>query len=97
MEPGSEVFHRCREVACEDFAGIVVEGEHGAVLRICRLMEDLLPDEGEGVSDHGSLESVLGVILGDGAAHEAPAGNVFQARHVGKEGIAHFILPHVSP
>ena len=81
----------------EDFAGIMVEGEHGAVLGICRLMEDVLPDEGEGVGDHGSLESVLGVILGDGAAHETPAGDIFQTRHVGKEGIAHFILPHVSP
>lgn len=97
VEAGSEVFHRCREVTGEDFAGIVVEGEHGAVLGICRLMEDVLPDEGEGVGDHGGLESVLGVILGDGAAHKAPAGDVFQARHVGKEGIAHFILPHVSP
>lgn len=97
MEAGSEVFHRCREVTGEDFAGIVVEGEHGAVLRICRLMEDVLPDEGKGMGDHGGLESVLGVILGDGAAHEAPAGDVFQARHVGKERIAHSILPHVSP
>lgn len=97
MEAGGEVFHRCREVAGEDFAGIMVEGEHGAVLGICPLMEDVLPDEGEGVGDHGGLESVLGVILGDGTAHETPAGDVFQARHVGKEGIAHFILPHVSP
>lgn len=97
VEARGEVFHGCREVAGEDFTGIVVEGEHGAVLGICRLMEDVLPDEGEGVGDHGSLESVLGVILGDGAAHETPAGDVFQARHVGKEGIAHFILPHVSP
>lgn len=97
VEAGSEVFHRCRKVASEDFAGIMVEGEHGAVLGICRLMEDVLPDEGEGVGDHGSLESVLGVIFGDGAAHETPAGDVFQARHVGKEGIVHFILPHVSP
>lgn len=97
VEAWGEVLHGCREIAGEDFAGIVVEGEHGAVLGICRLMEDVLPDEGEGVGNHGGLESVLGVILRDGAAHEAPAGNVFQARHVGKEGIAHFILPHVSP
>ena len=97
VEAGGEVFHGCREIAGEDFAGIVVEGEHGAVLGICPLMEDVLPDEGEGVGDHGGLEGVLGVILRDGAAHEAPAGNVFQARHVGEEGIVHFILPQLSP
>ena len=97
VEARSEIFHRCRKVAGEDFAGIVVEGEHGAVLGICRLMEDVLPDECEGVGDHGGRESVLGVILWDGAAHETPAGDVFQARDVGKEGIAYFILPHVSP
>lgn len=97
VEAGGEVFHGCREVAGEDFAGIVVEGEHGAVLGICPLMEDVLPDEGEGVGDHGGLEGVLGVILGDGAAHETPAGDVFQTRHVGKERIVHFILPHLSP
>ena len=97
MEAGGEIFHGCREVAGEDFAGIVVEGEHGAVLGICPLMEDVLPDEGEGVGDHGSLEGMLGVILRDGAAHEAPAGDVFQTRHVGKEGIVHFILPQWSP
>ena len=97
VETGGEVFHGCREVAGEDFAGIVVEGEHGAVFGICPLMEDVLPDEGEGMSDHGGLEGVLGVILGDSAAHEAPAGDVFQARHVGEEGIVHFILPQLSP
>lgn len=97
VEAGGEVFHGCREVAGEDFAGIMVEGEHGAVLGICPLMEDVLPDEGEGVGDHGGLEGVLGVILWDGTAHEAPASDVFQTRHVGKEGIVHFILPQLSP
>ena len=62
----------------------MIEGGGRAALGVGVQVQNIPPDQGEGVGEHGDHVAVLGDVLGKGVAHQAPARDV---AHPGDQGV----------
>ena len=80
------------QVAGEDLPCVVVQRQHGHLLGDDVPVVALPGDHGQAVGNHGHLQGVLGVILGLGGVHQAPAADQPQPGQPGVKGTHHSLL-----
>src|SRR5207245_11718764 len=80
-----EVLHGRGQVAREDLARIVVEGEHGRPLRIQVAAVEPIADDGQGMGDLGHAQAVLLDVLRVGAVHQPPAPDELHPEEIREE------------
>src|SRR5262245_180438 len=85
LDLGIELLHRCRQIASQDLAGVVVERERRGTLGAHVAAEEPVADDRQGVRDLGHPQAVLLDILGIRAVHEPPAADELHSRQVGEE------------
>ena len=87
-----KVFHGGRHVAGKDLPCIMINGQHGAMLRITGFMKNFFTDHCKSVGNHDGLQGMLRVIFRKGIPHKSPALYIFHSCKVRKKSV-HIISP----
>lgn len=90
LDIGVIVFDGGGQIAGQDLGGVMVQCRHGAPVRIRGgQLQNVPPDQSQGVGQDGHLMAVFGDVFGKGVAHQSPAGDVAHPPHEGVKFIGH--------